>query len=70
MALSVGVADPIAFLAQTGTDWDIAVAVVQKAQDLQMERRSAELKMMVEALGNSVGNRVGEIVIKALSRMT
>ena len=55
-----GITDPMGFLGNSGPDWDIACAIVTQADELQAERRHAELKSIVEGIGASVGNRVGE----------
>jgi hypothetical protein len=66
VALLLGVGDPMSFLDKTGTDYYISVAIVRKAQELQNERRKHELKYLVEGIGATTGNRVAEIIAKAL----
>ena len=48
------------FLSASGEEWDIQCSVVQHAMKIQDEKRHAELKSLVEAIGNAVGTRVGE----------
>lgn len=58
----VGVSDPMTFLDRSGVDWDIACAIVRKSDEMQMERRTDELKAVIDAIGKSVGNRVAELI--------
>jgi hypothetical protein len=62
--LTVGVTDPIAFLDKRGLDWDIQCAVIREAQSLQAQNRQEELKALVDAIGKSVGSRVGQTLAK------
>lgn len=64
--MMTGITDPIAFLDNAGTDWDIACSVIEKADELGAERRKAELKSLVESIGASVGNRVAEQLVRML----
>lgn len=65
MALLCGVADPLSFLNRAGTQWDVAVAVVRKAQEL----RAQEQKALIEAQAALTGNRVGEVVGTMVAKM-
>jgi len=56
--------DPIDFLDRGPEDWMITVAVLRRAQQIEAERRTAELKAVVEAIGAHVGNRVAEVISK------
>ena len=56
----------MAFLDNAGPDWDIACAIVTLADELQAERRHAELKSIVEGIGASVGNRTAEHLARLL----
>jgi hypothetical protein len=55
----------MAFLDKAGPDWDIAVAVVKKARQLQMDQRREEIRVLIEGIGISTGNRVGSVLAKA-----
>lgn len=65
-ALTVGVTDPMAFLANAGDDWNIACAVVTKASELKSESRRSELRAVVDAIGRSVGYRVADHIGRML----
>lgn len=69
VALLLGVSDPLAWLARDGVDYATQVAVVRKAAQIRNDERTAELKAVIEGVGVTVGNRVGEIVVKALAAM-
>lgn len=47
-AVLVG-ADPIAYLSASGADFYIQHAIYQRALDIDTERRSTELKVIIEA---------------------
>lgn len=64
-ALNYGVADPMGFLDHGGVDWEILVAVVQRARQIYVEERRDELKALVDAIGKSVGRQVGETLARA-----
>lgn len=62
----LGVDDPIRLLEQHPDDWDIAIGVIRRAQEIDIERRSQEIKTLIDGIGASVGNRVAEVMSKAL----
>lgn len=55
----------MAFLDKAGSDWDIAVSVVKKARQIQMDQRREEIRVLIEGIGISTGNRVGAVLAKA-----
>lgn len=55
----------MAFLDKAGPDWDIAVAVVRKARQFQLDQRKEELRVLIEGIGISTGNSVGTLLAKA-----
>lgn len=65
----MGVSDPLATLRTGGDDWSVLITTVNRAQELHFEQRRAELRDLAEGIGVQVGNRVGEIVVKALRAM-
>lgn len=60
LALLVGVADPLAFLNHDlGEDWLAASAIVQRANELYLERRKVEFEALSKMIGNEVGKAMG-----------
>lgn len=60
--MNAGITDPMAFLALGGADWDIACAIVRKAREMKADARKDELKNIVNAIGQSVGNQVAQAI--------
>ncbi len=57
-ALLTGYADPMAFLANAGDEWDLAAIVVERAIEIQNDRWAQLMKVLVEQVGRSVGAEV------------
>lgn len=47
------------------SDWLIKTAILRRAAAIDHERRKAEM----EALASMVGNRVGEVVVRSMSKL-
>ena len=64
VAVVVGGADPLAFLALDDTDWTITNAVYAKAQDVQIER----IKAINGDLANKLSKSIAELLAVAFRR--
>ena len=67
IALHNGVADPLGFLERAGDDWSIGLAVLNRAQEMAVKRREAELRFLVDGIGKRVGDVVATALRKAFS---
>jgi hypothetical protein len=55
------VADPIGYLGRGGDDWIISAAIVQRARQLQAERRAEELTQHAKAVGGYVAEQLSQM---------
>lgn len=58
----MGIQDPIAFLANSGDDWDIACTVVEEAREIQLKMRQEEAKALALGIGNACANSVAAML--------
>lgn len=65
-ALNAGVADPVGFLDRGGVDWEIAVAVVEKARKLDVETRRDLINQCIKALARAIGGQVAQQIARML----
>jgi hypothetical protein len=61
IALTHGIADPIPFLDQSGTDWEIQCEVVRQARQMQSDNKSDEIKTLGLSIGNAVAEQIGRM---------
>jgi hypothetical protein len=59
--MTVGIDEPLEFLAQGGTDWEIQVEVLHQARQMQIEARGKEIETISIAIGNSVAKVIGQM---------
>lgn len=55
----------MALLALSPQDYDVALAIIQKAHDIDLERRKVELKSVIDALVKAVSTGVSNGIARA-----
>lgn len=65
-ALNAGVSDVIGFLDHAGVDWEIQVAVVEKARKLYIETRRELVQQVIKVGARAIGGQVAQHIARLL----
>jgi hypothetical protein len=59
--MTMGVNDPLEFLAREGTDWAIELEVIRQARQIESEAKRDEIKALGLSIGSSVAHQIGQM---------